>query len=412
MLLCAGGWLLWCKRPGRTVGAIVLALGCILPGHAVAHEGHDHGESGAAPVAVGAPILIVKESQFLLGITTRPVEEHSVAERLTLLGHVVPPVHAVASLHAPVGGRVVPPVRVEMGDRVRKGQVLATVEQILSTSDQVQLASDRLRLASDRIQLEAAIAQARREVARARAEHERLMGIRDLVAGKTILEAESVRRKAEDSLAGLQGQLRAFARLAPPAVEQARRFPVVAPFDGILAEAHATPGEQVDPGKQLFQVVDSRTMWVEADVFERDLARIARVREALVTVEAYPGEVFRGRLVSLGQTLDPESRTLPVRFVVANPGGRLRAGLFARVGADVGGRRRVLTVPVAAIAEFQGRKVVFVHTSPEGFVAREVVPGTVETGRVAIQGGVRAGDRVVVEGVYQVRSSAERGARR
>ena len=78
----------------------------------------------------------------------------------------------------------------------------------------------------------------------------------------------------------------------------------------------------------------------------------------------------------------------------------------------MGARRRVLTVPVEALSELQGHRVVFVHESPEVFSAREVVPGIVEGGRVAIDRGLQAGERVVVEGVYQVRSTAERGGRR
>ncbi len=404
-------WWAW-RRKRKVAGAGALALLIAMAPPAMAHEGHDHEAPVAPPIRVGTPIVIAKESQFLLGITTRPAERREVAERLEWLGHVVPPVRAVATLHAPVEGRVIPPVRSELGSRVRKGQTLAIVEQILSSSDQIQLASDRLRLATERAQLETALAQARRERDRARLEHERLLGIRDLVAGKLVVEAETARRKAADAVAGLERQLGAYQRLSPPSLEQARRFSIVAPFDGLLVEAHATPGEQVDPTKPLFQVVDPSLMWVEADVFERDLGRLSKVREARISVEAFPGATFRGSLVSVGQTLDPESRTVPARFAVPNPDGRLRTGLFARVGADVGERRRVLSVPVEALSELQGRKVVFVHTSAEVFVAREVTPGTVEAGQVAILAGLVAGDRVVVEGVYQVRSTAERGGRR
>ena len=413
-LLLGAGALVWLvvRRDRAVAAAGGLAWVLLATGPVTAHEGHDHGAPAAPSVGVGAPIKIAKESQFLLGITTRPAELREVAERLELLGHVVPPVRALASLHAPVEGRIQPPVRSELGSRVRKGQVLATVEQILSSSDQIQLASDRLRLATERAQLETALAQARRDLDRARAEHERLLGIRDLVAGKVVLEADTVRRKAADAVVGLEKQLGAFSLLSPPSLEQARRYAITAPFDGLLTEAHATPGEHVDPSKPLFQILDPSVMWVEADVFERDLARIAKVKDARITLEAYPGVLFRGKLVSVGQTLDPGSHTVPARFAVPNPDGRLRTGLFARVGADVGSHKRVLSVPIEALSELQGRKVVFVHTTAETFVAREVVPGTVESGKVAITGGLTPGERVVVTGVYQVRSTAERGGRR
>ncbi|MBO9541426.1 efflux RND transporter periplasmic adaptor subunit [bacterium] len=412
-VLGAGGLLLARRRFGPTAvaGLLTITLPLGMANEVRAHAGHDHEEAMAAPVAVGAPIPLAKESQFLLGIRTVPAAERQVAQRTTLLGRLEPPTRQIVALHAPQAGRIATREVADVGDRVRKGQVLAVVEQVLSTSEQIQLASERLKYQSELTQLEASISQAEQDVAKTRADHQRALKLRDIVAGKSLVDAEISLRKAEDALKGLKGQRDRYARLAPPSLEAARRFPIVAPFDGVVAEAHATFGEQVEPSKLLYRVVDPRTLWMVADVYERDLAKVSRAKRGVLTVEALPGEKFQARLSSMGTLLDEQTRTLKARFLVDNAQDKLKGGMFGRLAVEVGGNARVTAVPASALAELNGKSVVFVRVSPETFAAREVVPGSSDGGWVALE-GVKAGERVVTEGVYQLKSTAEKGPAR
>lgn len=414
LLLLGGGMAFgWARkqRLARTAATTAIAFSLVTGQGAWAHSGHDHEETGAEPIAVGAPIMLAKESQFLLGITTRLAQERTVSETATLLGKLTSPPQNVANLHAPQPGRIVSQAIATVGDRVRKGQTLAVVEQVLSTSEQIQLASDRLRLQAERTQLETSVAQAERDVAKARADIQRLRRIQDLVAGKQILEAEVTLQKAEDALKGLKKQRNEYQRLAPPQVSQVRTFPIVAPFDGTVAQAHTTYGEQVDPSKLLFQVVNPKALWMEADLFERDLTKLKQTKSGTVTVDAFPESRFSAKLLSLGTSLDEQTRTLKARFAVDNSAGRLKAGMFARIAIGLGESSKVLAVPASAVTEFSGKSVVFVLTAPESFVAREVTPGRNDGGWVAIT-GIQAGERVVTQGVYQLKSTAEKGGKR
>lgn len=401
-------------RRRKRFRAAVLITGIVLPLSAVpaawGHSGHgDEEPAGAVVLPAGASFALSKESQFLLGILTQPASRRRVPQRLALLGRIVPPVDRIANLHSPQPGRISSVHVISLGAKVRKGQVLAEVEQTLSAGEQIQLAGEHLKLDTERSRLDATINQAKRDVAKAKADLSRAERLRDVVAGKTILDARFTFEKAEDALAGLLTQRELFARMAPPSIQAVRTFPIKAPFEGVVTETHATFGEQVDPTKLLYQVVDPRTFWFEADVFERDISKLVKVKHGNVTIDAVPGATFPGRLLDVGNLLDEQTRTLKARFEVSNPARRLKGGMFGRINVDVGGTLEVVSIPAASVAEVGGKRVAFVHSAPEIFEIRIIQAGDAEDGWVPVSGGIQQGDRVVVRGVYQVKSAAEQG---
>lgn len=412
LVLVAGVFLGIRRRMRRT--AVLLALAMPLAGQpAWAHAGHDDEETvGSAPPPPGQAIRIPKESQFLLGIRTLPAREREMRQHVVLLGRLEAPPHQVAQLHAPVPGRIASQAIAQLGDRVRKGQVLAVIEQVLSTSEQIQLASEKLKLDTERARLEADVAQAEQDVGKAQADLARARRLRDLVPQKAILEAEIALRKAQEALRGLKARRALFEKMRPPEIGQARRFPIVAPFGGVITESHATFGEQVDPGKPLFHLVDTSTLWAVAEVFERDVSRVAEARGAKVRLDAMPGKAFPARLASFGTIVDERTRTLQARFAIPNYLGRLKPGMFARVEVDLGGSRRSLAVPREAVTRLGDDPVVFVHTTAEGFVARPIRLGPEDGAWIVVIEGLAPGYRVVTEGVFQLKTAAEKGTAR
>ncbi|MFN7134529.1 MAG: efflux RND transporter periplasmic adaptor subunit, partial [Myxococcales bacterium] len=183
------------------------------------------------------------------------------------------------------------------------------------------------------------------------------------------------------------------------------RFALLAPLDGVVAEAHATVGEQVDPSRSLFTILDSRVVWVEANVFAGDVARVEAAREAVIHVEAYPGIDFHAPLINLGQLVDEATRTVRAIFEARNPDGKLRPGMFAEVAIGSGAPEHLLAVPLSALVEEGARRVVFVKVGPEHFVEREVKTGPRDGEHVAILGGLVEGELVVIQGVYQLRTA-------
>jgi cobalt-zinc-cadmium efflux system membrane fusion protein len=184
-----------------------------------------------------------------------------------------------------------------------------------------------------------------------------------------------------------------------------------APITGVIVASHVTPGEFIKPEKLLFQIVDSSRVWVEADVYEMDLALVEDANRAVILSEAYPNERFVGNLVFVGQKLDPASRTVKTVFEVENRGTRLRDGMFVSVSIETKTRETGPMFPKSAVVKEGGQDVVYVKTAPETFIARSVEIKGVWGNQVMTASGVKAGDLVVVQGMYQVRTSGNRDDR-
>ena len=149
---------------------------------------------------------------------------------------------------------------------------------------------------------------------------------------------------------------------------------------------------------------------VEAQVFENAIALVSHATSAKVIVEAYPDETFTGELVSIGTAIDPQTRTLKVLFSVPNPAHKLVAEMFADVFIETGESSEGLTIPKTAVTNQDGQSVVYVKVSGEEFVARPVVSAERFKDRVKLApesaASFKEGDRVVVQGMYQIRTSA------
>lgn len=366
------------------------------------HGGEDHGALLTKQGAAGPGISVAKETQFLLEIRTERIRTRSVEARLVAPGKVIPRTDRYAQVASPVPGIVtasgsgVPLV----GQKVKKGQVLATVQQSLSASEATGLSTGLIQAEAESTRAQAALEQARKDLAR-------LESLEGVVAEKDVQQAQLAVRTAEQELNR--------ARSAREVLSGARqgqgttRFTLTAPIDGVLVEARATVGEQVDPSRPLFTVLDASVVWVEARVYENDVARVEAATGALVHSAAYEGQHFSARLYHVGQVVDEGTRSVRVLFELDNREGRLRPGMFVDAAIGAGGRQQALAVPEAAVIEEEGRSFVFLHTGPEQFERREVVLGVRDGEWRAVRQGVREGDRVVVKGVGTLQ--ATRGGR-
>ena len=238
---------------------------------------------------------------------------------------------------------------------------------------------------------------------------------------KDLLEAEAARdqakaeeRAAASRLAGYGLDPASFdgeAGDGPAGAES--RYAIRAPFAGRVLERSVNLGASVEPGQDLLLIGDTSRMWILAQAYERELAAIlgAQARgevRAEVTVPAYPGRTFPGRVDRMSGVLDEATRTSRIRILADNPDGLLRAGMFARVNLLVGGGAMVLAVPADAVLEDAGRSFVFVPTTPPYFVRRPVRTGRTADGWMEILDGLRQGDTVVSRGAFQLKSDVLR----
>ncbi len=196
---------------------------------------------------------------------------------------------------------------------------------------------------------------------------------------------------------------------------------VVSPISGRIITRHTNVGEMASPSDALFTVADLSQVWVEADVYEKDLARVSKGQSAEIQVDTYPGKTFSGRVDSISDMLSAESRTAKVRCVVPNTQSLLRGEMFARVNLLTSKRGQAVLVAKDAVLDDAGGKIVFTPCMecPEdqkagtnacgAYDKLTVKTGSVRANQIEILSGVEPGTLVVTTGAYQIKTAMSSG---
>ncbi|HCX30298.1 MAG TPA: hypothetical protein DHU55_11095 [Blastocatellia bacterium] len=297
------------------------------------------------------------------------------------------------------------------GSNVKKGQKLADLE----SADIDQAEADYLKALADS---ENARRTSVAEVKFAQATYDRtkMLYEKTITAGKNLQAAEHdlelAKAAAASSVAGTRAALTAARRhllilglkesdvdalASKPSL--AAVFSLTSPIAGIIVERNATIGATVGSDANLFKIIDISRVWIDANVFEKDLERVKRGQEVKVSVPAFPGSSFSGRVILVSSVVDPETRSVKVRTEVPNPDGRLKPDMFANVQIITDLHRTAISIPQAAVLDDGGKTVVFVSEG-SGYKKRVVTAGIQGNDRVEIIDGLIAGDKVVVKGNY------------
>jgi membrane fusion protein, copper/silver efflux system len=165
---------------------------------------------------------------------------------------------------------------------------------------------------------------------------------------------------------------------------------------GIVTEKKAVQGMRFMPGEALYQVADLSSVWVIADVFEQDIGLIKSGATAKIRINAYPDKAFEGKVTYVYPTLKAETRTVPVRLELANPGLLLKPAMFAQVELSVPAKGPVVTVPVSAVIDSGTRQIVLIQKGEGRFEPRAVKLGARSDTDVEVIEGVKEGEQVVV----------------
>ena len=226
-------------------------------------------------------------------------------------------------------------------------------------------------------------------------------------------EALNKLRSAETELAATRQRLILYG-VTPARVNALRaasqvtsELAVPAPRSGTVTARSVNVGEVVEANKELMRMTDLSAVWVIAQVYERDLARLRVGSGASVTSDAFPSKLFRGHVTYIDPQLDETTRTGKVRVELENPGGQLKLGMYVRVafGSLGTSERTVPVIPEAAVQNINGQTTVFVATpDPNVFELRPVRLGPESNGKYQVMEGVRVGDRVVVNGSFALRA--------
>ncbi|GMQ82210.1 MAG: efflux RND transporter periplasmic adaptor subunit [Rhodothermia bacterium] len=181
----------------------------------------------------------------------------------------------------------------------------------------------------------------------------------------------------------------------------------VAPISGTIVERDAFLGTSVDPSTPLFKIIDLSSVIVEGDVVEDYVSALKMGQLARLYLNAYPKETFKGRIVFIGSTLDPDKRSLHIWIQVNNEHGKLKPEMFAEMAIVVDANPQAITVPVEAVIEDGPDKFVFVENG-DSYQKVDVITGLRDDVNIEITDGLYPGDLVVIQGNHQLLAVATR----
>lgn len=298
-----------------------------------------------------------------LGVRTEPVTRGKLWRRIDTLGTLAYNENRIAHIHVRAEGWVEQLNVHYVGEQVSAGDVLFEVYSPVLSNAQAELLQ--------------ALAIGQKDLINASRERLELLGI----------DKQQIRELERDRKAQARIQVRA-------------------PQDGVVTELNARHGMYVKPDMQVMSLSDLSSLWLLAEVYERQSAWVAVGQPAEMRLSAYPGEVFEGEIDFVYPSLDPKTRTLRARVRFDNPDRRLKPDMLAEVQIFAGPKDAVLSVPTQALIR-DGRTDRVILAEGEGkFRAVEVVAGMESGDWIEIREGLSDGDQVVISGQFLIDSEA------
>jgi cobalt-zinc-cadmium efflux system membrane fusion protein len=337
-------------------------------------------ESVPPLVREGQRIVVPEGSPLRAKLTIEAVTTKEVQRNLTLPAAVEADPARLVKVLPPLAGRITQ-LKVQLGEEVGSGQPLA----ILDSPDLGTAYADYDR-AKANLALTIKSRDRLRELVKSNA-----IAIKELQQAETdYLTAEAEKQRAEARLRQIG--------VDPEVPSKTRTVTIAAPVAGSLIDLAVAPGAYWnDATAPLMTVADLSTIWVTANVPEKDTARVAKGQPVDIVFPAYPGEMFRGKVLFVSNVLDPDTRRTKVRIALPNPNVRFKPGMFANV-TFFAPKQTVVAVPTTALVLKDDLSQVYLEVASWTFEARPVEVGFQQGNDVIVRGGLKAGDRVVVKG--------------
>lgn len=284
-------------------------------------------------------------------------------------------------------------IHVRIGDWVKAGQKLVTLQ-----SEEVGTAKSEFYKA-----------MADHELAKMNYEREKILHDRGVSARKNFLAAEAELKVAEVNLNTAEKKLHVlgFTEEQVKTISETHQInPIItlfAPISGKIIENKAILGAMVDQETEILTILDPTVLCIDAEIYEKDIAKIRIDQEVEVSVPAYPGEIFVGKIRYISDVLNEETRTITVRTEVENKSYKLKPGMFADIKIILDNQSKALVLPKEAILDDKEYKIVFLEINKKYF-PQVIEIGTKENNFVEILSGIKEGDVVVTTGNYQLKS--------
>jgi membrane fusion protein, heavy metal efflux system len=380
------------KNRNRTLTALLLLASAWLSAPnlnpAFAHGDDEHGAKSGG--GFGKTVFAPKETQFLFEVLTQPISVGDYHSATTMFGTIVPASGGLGAVVAPQSGRILS-MKVAVGQSVRAGQVVAILQQNLGTSESVGVAATNAGL-------DLQIENARVRLTAAQREMDRLEKIEDIAAGKDLAAAEANLNAARSELSTLENRA-----VGANSSANSRTVSLVAPISGMVGAFTLSAGAEVAAGQTLLTVTNIGKVYVEAQVYDRDLEAVQAGNKFSVTCSTDDHKSAEVRLISQAQTMNMGNQSQRVLFEMDNPRGDFKIGEFVTVKALNAQTNRQIMVPNSALTEINGRTAVFLKHAPEEFELAYVQTGEDDGVRTLILKGLDEDEKVVVGGAYEVK---------
>lgn len=360
-------------------------------------------------------VKISAEAQAKFGFATARPQRVAPVRLIEATAAIAPDPARVVHI-APIAKGRIERVQVQVGDSVSQGAPLFEYDNIELGEAIGDYMAELADLQRDLAQL---------EFARKAWERARLLLEKGIIARKEVEVQEAAHRAADAAVANRRARIgrieeklhrfgmteeqhKALAADHGASIHrEASHTPVRAPIAGVVIMREGAPGEVVGPEKALLSIADLSMVWTLVDIYEKDLAQIRRGAPVEITVEAYPGETFRGTIAYVADLLDPETRTAKARVEIPNPQRKLKPGMFATVRLRVSApasAAHVFAVPSSAVQQVDGEASVFVRRDPVIFQRQKVRLGMAIGNLVEVTEGLSGNEEVVTTGSFSLKS--------
>ncbi len=348
--------------------------------------------SMADPAKIEGALILSELEERAIGIETAMVTRRIMPDALNAMGKVLANQYRKAIVSYPFPARVYQ-IHARIGDYVKKGQRLIVLQ-----SEEVGEATSAYYKAN-----------ADFELARLNFDREQQLFEKGVGAKKNSLSAEAEFKVAETNLDAAEKRLHVlgFTEEEVTRIAQTHQInPLIslyAPIEGKIISSNMVLGNMVDESSEIMTIMDPSLLWVDAEIYEKDIARIKIGQEVAVTVPAYQEEVFNGKVTYISDLLNASTRTITVRTEVYNKGNRLKPGMFANLELSINNAASALVIPTSAVLDDQGKKIAFVKING-AYYLRTVQTDSKDDDFIAITSGIEEGEEVVTAGNFELKS--------
>lgn len=343
-------------------------------------------------------VILSKASIYQINLKTETIKIQPFAGYITIPAKVISNQDNEAQIGSLIQGRVYK-VFVKVGDYVKVGQVLMTVEG----------------LEIGEIKAGFLIAKAALDYSQVNYERQKKLYDEKIGSQKALLESQAEFEKAKAAFNAADKKIHSIGLTDEDVLDgkeidehTSGTLPIKSSINGIVVERNVVIGQLVDASTNAFKIINTNNVWIDGQVYEKDISKLSRNSNAVFTTGAYTNEKFNGKIIYIGQTIDEQTRTIIIRGEFNNPNNRLKPQMFGELKISAGENSKAIMIPEEAIVKEAGSAYVFVQTNETTFEKRNVLAGSSIDGLIEIKEGLKEGEKIVAKGVFYLKSELKK----